>query len=177
LAGRTQRLRVGDYLSETTYLSPLFLNWHVQRAGYFWKCLSWWLEIVHYALTTVDDLDHRVCRVSAIRRKYDLNAGKCKSISFSPGWKPVLSYVIGDNDLNRVRWQDDFCESHSGLIVSKSARILPFIMRISKEFNDRCKKFYVSLNTICIVCVFVSSREAYSARMKRTQNNFIRLLV
>jgi hypothetical protein len=36
-------------------------------------------------------------------KKYDLNAGKCKSISFSRGSKPVmLQYVIGDSDLERV---------------------------------------------------------------------------
>jgi hypothetical protein len=35
--------------------------------------------------------------------KYDLNVGKCKSISFSHVSKPVLfQYVIGDSDLERV---------------------------------------------------------------------------
>jgi hypothetical protein len=33
-------------------------------------------------------------------KKYDLNAGKCKSISFSRGSKPAMfQYVIDDNDL------------------------------------------------------------------------------
>jgi hypothetical protein len=45
------------------------------------------------------DLLHGWCR----EKKYDLNAGKCKSISFSRGSKPVLfQYVIGDSDLKRV---------------------------------------------------------------------------
>jgi hypothetical protein len=35
--------------------------------------------------------------------KYDFNAGKCKSISFSRGSKLVMfQYVIGDSDLERV---------------------------------------------------------------------------
>jgi hypothetical protein len=36
-------------------------------------------------------------------KKYYLNAGKCKSISFSRGSKPVLfQYVISDSDLDCV---------------------------------------------------------------------------
>jgi hypothetical protein len=36
------------------------------------------------------------------QKKYDLNAGKCKSISFTRGSKPVMfQYVIGDSDLER----------------------------------------------------------------------------
>jgi hypothetical protein len=35
--------------------------------------------------------------------KYDLNAGKCKYISFSRGSKPVMfQYVIGDSDFELV---------------------------------------------------------------------------
>jgi hypothetical protein len=35
-------------------------------------------------------------------KKYDLNAGKCKSISFFRGSKPMMfKYVIGDSDLER----------------------------------------------------------------------------
>jgi hypothetical protein len=34
-------------------------------------------------------------------KKYDLNAGKCKSIAFSRGSQPVLfQYVIADSDRN-----------------------------------------------------------------------------
>jgi hypothetical protein len=36
-------------------------------------------------------------------KRYDLNAGNCKSISFSRGLKTVLfQYIIGDTDLERV---------------------------------------------------------------------------
>jgi hypothetical protein len=42
------------------------------------------------------DLDRR-------ENKYDLNNGKCKSLSFFRGLKPVMfQYVIGDSDLERV---------------------------------------------------------------------------
>jgi hypothetical protein len=66
-----------------------------------------------------------------------LNAGKCKSISFSRGSKPVMfQYVIGDSDLERVDMINDLgvlvdsrmtFVDHIGSIVSKSARILRFI--------------------------------------------------
>jgi hypothetical protein len=75
----------------------------------------------------------------------DENAGKCKSISFSCGSKPVLfQYVIGDSDLERVKLINDLgllvdsrmtFVSHIESIVSKSARMLGFIKRISREFN------------------------------------------
>jgi hypothetical protein len=36
-------------------------------------------------------------------KKYDLNTGKCKSVSFSRGSKPVMfQYIIGNSDLERV---------------------------------------------------------------------------
>jgi hypothetical protein len=45
-------------------------------------------------------------------KKYDLNAGKCKSISFSRGSKPVMiQYVIGDSDLERVDVINDLGDS------------------------------------------------------------------
>jgi hypothetical protein len=51
-------------------------------------------------------------------KKYDLNAGKCKSISFSRGSKPVLfQYVIGDSDLERVDVINDF-----GVLVDSKIR-------------------------------------------------------
>jgi hypothetical protein len=78
--------------------------------------------------------------------KYDLNAGKCKSISFSRGSKPVMfQYVIGDSDLERFGVIIDLGVlvdsritffNHIELIVSKSAIMLGFIKRISGEFSD-----------------------------------------
>jgi hypothetical protein len=69
-------------------------------------------------------------------KKYDLNAGKCKSISFSCGSNLLMfQYAIGNSDLERV---DVICDpvDHLESIVSKSAKILRFKKRISKEFND-----------------------------------------
>jgi hypothetical protein len=82
------------------------------------------------------DLIQGWCR----EKKYDLNAGKCKSISFSRGSKPAMfQYVIGDTDLERVDVINDLGVvlvdsrmtflDHIGSIVLKSARI-------SREFND-----------------------------------------
>jgi hypothetical protein len=80
------------------------------------------------------DLDRlqKWCR----EKKNDLNAGKCKSISFSRGSKPVIfQYVIGDSDLERVEVINDLgvmidsrmtFVDHIGSIVSKLARFWDF---------------------------------------------------
>jgi hypothetical protein len=67
-------------------------------------------------------------------KKYDLNAGKCKSISFSRGLKPVMvQYVIDDSYLERVDVINDLgvlvdsrmtFVNHIESIVSKWARML-----------------------------------------------------
>jgi hypothetical protein len=66
-------------------------------------------------------------------KKYDLNAGKCKLISFSRGSKPVMfQYVIGDSDLEHVDVINELgvlidsrmtFVKHNGSIVLKLARI------------------------------------------------------
>jgi hypothetical protein len=65
---------------------------------------------------------------------------------FSRGSKPVLfQYVIGDSDLERIDVINDLGVlvdrrmtflNHIESIVSKSVRILGFIKRISREFNE-----------------------------------------
>jgi hypothetical protein len=70
-------------------------------------------------------------------KNYDLNAGKCKSISLSRGSRPELFlYVIDDGDLERDNVINDLgvlvdskmtFVDHIGSIVSKSARMLRFI--------------------------------------------------
>jgi hypothetical protein len=75
-----------------------------------------------------------------------LSAGKCKSISFSRGSKPLMfQYVIGDSNLERVDVITDLgilfdnrmtFVNHIESIVSKSARMLGFLKRISRVFNE-----------------------------------------
>jgi hypothetical protein len=109
LTGRTQRVRVGDYLSETIYyhsgvpqgshLGPLFFIADISDVlGLFENVgvLAYADDLKLYMrVSSIDDcrlfqqdLDRLQgwCR----EKKYDLNAGKCKSISFSRGSKPVL---------------------------------------------------------------------------------------
>jgi hypothetical protein len=78
--------------------------------------------------------------VCCCEKKNDLNAGKCKSISFSRGSKPaIFQYVIDDNALERVDVINDLgvlvdnrmtFVNHIESIVSKSARMLGSIKRI-----------------------------------------------
>jgi hypothetical protein len=114
-----------------------------------------------------------------LEKKYDLNAEKCKSISFSCGSKPVMfQYVIGDSDLERVDVINDLgvlvdrrmtFVNHIESIVSKSARMLGFIKRISREFSDP----YTDLEYAS--CVWSPHQEVHSARIERIQHNFISL--
>jgi hypothetical protein len=76
-------------------------------------------------------------------KKYDLNAGKCKSILFSCGSKPVMFQY--DSDLEHVDVINDLgvlvdsrmnFVNHIESIMSKSARILGFIKRNSRKFNE-----------------------------------------
>jgi hypothetical protein len=122
LTGRTQRVRVGDYLSEMIYchsgvpqashLVPLVSIADINDV------LNIFENVV--VLAYADDLKLYMCISSTDdcrlfqqdldrlpgwcrEKKYDLNAGKRKSILFSRGSKPVLfQYVIGDSDLERV---------------------------------------------------------------------------
>jgi hypothetical protein len=151
LTGRTQRVQVGDYLSETinchsgvpqgSHLGPLFFVADINDVLDIFENV----RVLAYAddpklymrVSSTDDwrlfqqdLDRLLgwCR----EKKYDLNAGKCKSISFSRGSKPVLfQYVIGDSDLERVDVINYFgvlvdsrmtFVNHIESVVSKSAK-------------------------------------------------------
>jgi hypothetical protein len=75
----------------------------------------------------------------------------------------MFYYVIGDSDLERE---------------SKSARMLGFIKRISKEFSDpyMYKTLYVAFVRSGLEyasCVWSLHQEVHSARIERIQNNFI----
>jgi hypothetical protein len=132
------------------------------------------------------DLDR--LQVWCCEKKYDLNAEKYKSISFSRGSKAVMfQYVIGDSDLERVDAINDLgvlvdsimtFVDHIGSIVSKSARMLKFIKRITREFNDPYT--YKTLNVAFVrpgleyaSCVWPPHQEVHSARIERIQHNFI----
>jgi hypothetical protein len=100
-----------------------------------------------------------------------LNAGKCKSILFSLGLKPVMfQYVIGDSDLERVDVIGVLVlvdsrmtfVNHIESIVLKSARMLGLIKGISREFNDpyTYKTLYVAfvrpgLDASCLIKRFI----------------------
>jgi hypothetical protein len=121
--------------------------------------------------------------------KYDLNDGKCKSISFTHGTIPLMfQYVIGDSDLERVDVINDLgvlvdnrmtFVNHIESIVSKSARKLGFIKRMSSEFNDHYtyKTLYVTFvrpGLEYASWVWSPHQEVHSARIERIQHNFIR---
>jgi hypothetical protein len=99
-----------------------------------------------------------------------------------------FQYDIGDSDLERVDVIDDLgvlvdCRmpfvDHIGSIVSKSARILGFIKRISRDFSDpyTYKTLYVAFvrpGLEYASCVWSPHQEVHSARIERIQHNFIR---
>jgi hypothetical protein len=78
--------------------------------------------------------------------KFDLNAGKCKSISFRHNMRSIeFVYSTNGTALERV---DEIKDRgvimdgrisflpHIEAIISKSSRMLGFIKRISREFHD-----------------------------------------
>jgi hypothetical protein len=103
----------------------------------------------------------------------------------------MFQYVIGDSDLERVdviHDQGALVDSrmtfvdHIGSIVSKSARMLGFIKRISREFNDPYSPYtyktlyeaFVQPGLEYASCVWSPHQEVHSARIERIQYNFIR---
>ncbi len=208
LTGRTQRVKLEDNLSESicchsgvpqgSHLGPLFfiddindifqIFLHASALGYA-DDLKLYMRI--YSLDDCrklqEDLDrlHEWCRLN----KFDLNAAKCKSISFSRNKKPIEhSYSIGGQNLERVEEVKDLglyldtrmtFLNHIETVVTKSSRMLGFIKRISKEFNDfyTYKTLYVSLvrpNLEYASCVWSPYQSSHSERIERIQHNFVR---
>jgi hypothetical protein len=185
LTGHTQRVWVGDYLYETIYchfgvphgshLGPLFFIADIDDVLDIFenvRILVYADDLKLYMRVSTDDcrlFQQDLDRIQGwyCEKKYDLNAGKCKSISFSRGSKPVIfHYVIVDSDLERVDVINDLgvlvdsritFVDHVESIVSKSARMLGFINRISREFNG----FSLARFEVCIVCVVASSRGSF----------------
>jgi hypothetical protein len=122
LTGRTHRVWVGDYFSESihchsgvsqgSHLGPLFFIADINdvldifenfRVLAFADDLKLYMRVsctddFRLFLQDFDRLQGWCCE-----KKYDLNAGKCMSISFSRGSEPVMfPIVIRDSDLDRV---------------------------------------------------------------------------
>jgi hypothetical protein len=129
LTGRIQCIRVGDYLSETifchsgvpqgSHLDPLLFIFDINDVLDIFenvRVLAYADDLKCYIrVSSTDDcrlFQQDLDRLQGWCREkiYDLNAGKCKCISFSHGPKPVMfQYVIGDSDLERVDVINDFC--------------------------------------------------------------------
>jgi hypothetical protein len=100
----------------------------------------------------------------------------------------MFQYVIGDSDLERVdvindlgvlfdNWMTFVIHIESN--VSKSARMLGFIKRISRGFCDpyTYKTLYVAFvrpGLKYVSCVWSPHQEVHSARIECIQHNFIR---
>jgi hypothetical protein len=78
--------------------------------------------------------------------KFDLNAGKCKSIFYRRNIRPIeFVYLIDETALKRIDEIKDLGVimdgkmsflPHIEAIISKSSRMLGFIKRISRDFRD-----------------------------------------
>jgi hypothetical protein len=208
LTGRTQRVKMEDYLSESVYchsgvpqgshLGPLFfidnvdsvfrIFEHVAALGYADDLkLFRRIDGVDDCLRFQSDLDRLQdwCQTN----KFDLNVGKCKTITFSRCKKPIeYVYRIGGHELERVEEIKDLGVyldrkmtflTHIETIISKSARMLGFIKRLSKEFQDpyTLKTLYVSLvrpNLEYASSIWSPHQACHSERIERIQHNFVR---
>jgi hypothetical protein len=153
LTGRTQRVKVEDYLSESiqchsgvpqgSHLGPIFFkNVSVLRYADDLK-LFMTIKCIGDCQLFQRDLDRlgEWCRSNKF-----LNAGKCKSISFRRNMQPI-EFVYSNNGtaLERVDEIKDLGVIMNGrmsflphieAIFSKSSRMLSFIKRISRVFRD-----------------------------------------
>jgi hypothetical protein len=89
--------------------------------------------------------------------RFDLNAGKCKAISFRRNLRAVqFDYLIGGSALGRVEEIKNLGVlfdlkmtflSHIKAVISESSRMLDFIKRVWREFSDpyTYEVLYVSL--------------------------------
>jgi hypothetical protein len=112
LTSRTQRVRVGDHLSETIYyyfgvpqgshLCPLFFIADINDVLDIFekvRVLAYAVDLILYMrVSSTDDgrlfwQDLDPIQGSCREKKYDLNAGKCKFISFFLGSKPVMFHM------------------------------------------------------------------------------------
>jgi hypothetical protein len=124
--------------------------------------------------------------------RFDLNAGKCKSISSRRNMRPI-EFVYSNNGtaLERVDEIKDLGVimdgrisflPHIEAIISKSSRMLGFIKRISRDFRDPCTD--KTLNTSLVrpnlehaACFWSPHQSVYSERLERVQHNFIHYAV
>jgi Reverse transcriptase (RNA-dependent DNA polymerase) len=208
LTGRIQRVKLNDFLSDAVYchsgvpqgshLGPLFFIDDVDEVLRIFHHVS----ALGYAddlklFMTIDSLDDCHKFQTDLNRlqewcssnKFDLNAAKCKTISFRRNKKPIdFVYHIGGHNLERVNEIKDlgvFLDSrmtllnHIETIIAKSSRMLGFIKRISKEFKDyyTYKTLFVSLvrpNLEYASSVWSPHQACHSERIERIQHNFLR---
>jgi Reverse transcriptase (RNA-dependent DNA polymerase) len=208
--GRTQRVKLKDYLSDEihchsgvpqgSHLGPLFFiidindvfqifnDSRVQAFGYADDLkIFMTIKSLNDCLILQRNLDNLMnwCVVN----KFDLNASKCKTITFGRGANTIdFQYKIGDNVLENVDkmkdlgvWMDERMTfvHHIELMVAKSSRMLGFIKRIAREFHDPCtlKTLYVALvrqNLEYASCVWSPYRRVHSERIEKIQHNFVR---
>jgi hypothetical protein len=112
LAGRNRRVKLDDLLSETARnLGTLFFIDDVDE-----ECLgclnSWGMLMTSMTINSIDD-SHKLKSVSdrlqelCVKNKFDLNAKKCKAISFSTSKQPMeFTFRTGGHELKRIEIKD-----------------------------------------------------------------------
>jgi hypothetical protein len=148
--------------------------------GIRWRPKTFYDHKVHRGLPVISKgyLDRLGERCS--NNKFDLNAGKWKSISFRRNMLPIeLVYSINEtaferlNEIKDLRVIVDVRMSflpHIEAIISKSSRMLGFTKRISRKFHDPYahKALYTSL-----VRPYLKHAACGYHSFERVQHNFI----
>jgi hypothetical protein len=208
LTGRTQTVRVGDFESKIiqvrsgvpqgSHLGPLlfllFINdildsiTSVQALLYADDLkLYCVIKDENDCLNLQRDLDNLTewCEVN----KLYLNISKCKVISFGRKLTPIWSdYILNGQMLERVETMNDLGVlldkklnfiDHIDSIVARARKMLGFIMRVAKEFNDPfvLKCLYCSLVRSKLEfasCVWNPYYSVHENKIERVQKKFIR---
>jgi Reverse transcriptase (RNA-dependent DNA polymerase) len=197
--GRFQRVKLEDYLSDVIYchsgvpqgshLGPLFFDDpRVQVLGYA-DDLKIFMTVknVDDCLTLQRNLDK--FQDWCITNKFNLNVSKCKVMSFGRSASSIdFQFRIGDTPLDRVDkfkdlgvWMDQRMTfvHHIELMVAKSSKMLGFIKRMARDFQDpyTLKSLYISLvrpNLEYASCVWNPYRKIHSERIEKIQHKFVR---
>jgi hypothetical protein len=169
VTGRTQRVWVGDYLSETIYYTDLLDIFANVRVLAYADDLKLYMRI-----SSTDDcrlFQQDLDRLQGWYRekKYDLNAGKW--------WVETVDVSICYSDLKRVDVINDL-----GLLVNNT---MPFVNHIESIVSKSASSTTLTRTRRCMwllsgpgleyaSCVWSLHQEDHLARIERIQHNFIR---
>jgi Reverse transcriptase (RNA-dependent DNA polymerase) len=208
LSGRTQMVRIGNCISseiqvwsgvpQGSHLGPLLFLLFINDIVKIFENVQALLYAddmkLFFVIKDKNDCEKIQSDLSRLGKwcecnKLFLNIDKCKSIVFGRGKNQIFyDYSLNGQILERVRAMNDLGVivderldfiKHIDSIVAKSRKMLGFIMRASKEFDDpyALKSLYVSLVRSKLEfasCVWNPNYSVHVKKIERIQEKFLK---